>query len=358
MKNLLIFVFPVTTIVSLLIIGGCLFVNEKHMTFTHKEHTANGISCKACHINALKKDKAGMPDGKNCVYCHETVYNDTPVGDIYNFDKWKALKEERTSLFDEVIFSHKTHKEKGVNCVKCHGDIAESVSVIPDHIPDANTCVQCHSKWLNQFQCDKCHKKTRMTIPPEDHKRSDFMSVHGKNLKNKPFDNWQEITGRHSKQCFQCHKQDYCIKCHQAVEPQNHTNQWRLIGHGISAGIKRDSCKACHRTDFCFRCHESKRPRSHVANWGATRSRHCSYCHEPLSSNSCFVCHKETPSHDNAPNAPLFVRKDWPCRVCHPVIVPLDHFDNGDDCENCHKTTRPSAKTSRRLDRLLDRLGR
>ena len=128
----------------------------------------------------------------------------------------------------------------------------------------------------------------------------------------------------------------------------------RSIGHGISAGIDRDRCNSCHKTDFCVRCHEETRPRSHVANWGATRSRHCAFCHEPLNSNNCIVCHKDTPSHDDAPNAPLFVRQGWPCRLCHLTIVPLDHYDNGEDCEHCHRVLLPpvdSFKSGRRFKR-------
>lgn len=366
MKNKFTISILSTLFIALLIVCGCSIVknsdtnvkNNKSKQFPHKEHTVNGITCKACHLTVLKSDKAGMPKEKMCVMCHETVYKETPVDQVYTLAAWKLGKNKDLSIFYEVKFSHKTHLNNGAKCADCHNDIAESLRVTPKHIPDANTCVNCHNNWLNQSLCKKCHENKRLNVPPEGHKRADFITTHGKNLKEKPFDKWNELSGRHSHECFQCHKQDHCIKCHETIPPKSHTNQWRSIGHGITAGIDRDSCKACHRTDFCFRCHENSRPRSHVANWGSTRSQHCSYCHEPLSSNNCFVCHKNTPSHDAAPDPPIFVRKDWPCRLCHSSVVPLDHFDNGENCENCHKPIRPSAKTKRRVGRLRDRIGR
>lgn len=333
-------------------IYGCVFFEKRSDQFSHKIHTEKGVNCKACHISADKDNMAGMPKEDNCILCHATVYDGKPVEKIYTLNQWQAARGAALDIFDDVKFSHKEHINYGKKCSDCHKDIAKSEVVASEHISNANTCVQCHSQWLNQTLCGKCHIKTRINTPPEDHKRSDFMLVHGQRLNDKPFDNWIEGTGRHSHLCFQCHNQDHCIKCHNEIAPKDHTNEWRLIGHGVSAGINRKKCETCHKVDFCFRCHEKARPRSHVANWGATRSRHCASCHEPLDSNNCIVCHKSTHSHDEAPNAPLFVRKDWPCRLCHYTIVPLDHFDNGEDCENCHKTTRPSRREARRRGRL------
>lgn len=346
----------VSLFISLFTPYGCALLKKDVEQFSHKAHIEKGLTCKGCHVTAVKADRAGMPDEGKCILCHPDLYEEKRIEKIYTISRWQATRGVRLAGFNDVKFSHKAHIDYGTRCSDCHKDIAESERVASEHIPNANICVQCHSQWLNQSLCSKCHIKTRLETQPEDHKRPDFILIHGERFRGKPFDNWIEGSARHSHLCFQCHNQDYCIKCHGEMEPLDHTNQWRLIGHGVSAGINRDNCKACHRVDFCFRCHEKTRPRSHAANWGATRSMHCAYCHEPLSSTNCAVCHKDTPTHREAPNAPLFVRKDWPCRLCHPLLVPLDHFDNGEDCENCHKTTRPSAKTVRRIRRIIDRI--
>lgn len=344
-------------ILFLLVIYGCASRKKEIIVFTHKAHTAKGINCKACHITVLKGDKAGMPKESKCAYCHETVYSGISVKSIYTLKEWKNSREEALSIFKDVNFSHKRHISYGKECSDCHKNAANSESITTEHIPNANTCVQCHSEWLNQKLCSKCHEKTRLNTPPDNHKRPDFMLAHGGKLKERPFNNWLEDTGRHNHLCFQCHNKERCFNCHNEIEPQDHTNEWRLAGHGVSAGINRNRCQACHRVDFCFRCHEEMRPINHVANWGSTRSEHCGHCHEPLSSSRCAACHKGTPSHRKAPVAPDFVRKGWPCRACHYTIVPLDHFDNGEDCENCHKTTRPSRRQERRRDRLRENFG-
>ena len=334
------------------IIGGCVAIKSKSAkNFSHRVHTEKGISCKACHITVRKDSLAGMPKERKCIMCHETINKGVSAEKIYTLNEWKSTREPNLKIFADVKFSHKKHLENGRVCSDCHNNVADSDTLTVEHMPNVNTCVQCHGQWLNDTQCVKCHIKTRLTTKPEDHERVDFMMVHGKKLKDKPFDNWMEGTGRHSHLCFQCHKQDHCITCHNEMPPRDHTNQWRRVGHGVSAGINRNSCQTCHRSDFCFRCHERTRPASHVANWGATRSRHCAHCHEPLSSNNCIVCHKSTPSHDRAPFAPTFVRRGSPCRSCHYSVVPLDHFDNGEDCENCHKTVRPSRRQERRRGR-------
>jgi len=53
---------------------------------------------------------------------------------------------------------------------------------------------------------------------------------------------------------------------------------------------------------------------------------------------SCFVCHKGTPSHNLAPPMPAFPPHNaaMDCRSCHGVTAPLPHVDNGDSCTFCH----------------------
>ncbi len=289
--------------------------------------------------------------------CHSEEDDGKPVDDVYSLEEWKADRGKKLEKFNDIKFSHKHHEDKEVKCADCHNDIAGSDKVAARHTASANTCVKCHGTWLNESRCDKCHFKTRKEKMPEYHKRPDFMQTHGQHLNNQPFDNWVEGTGKHNRLCFECHKQDKCIQCHNEKEPRDHTNQWRNIGHGISAGINRSRCQTCHRVDFCVRCHEQTRPRSHVANWGSTRSRHCAYCHEPVSSTSCFMCHKDTPSH-NAQDAPPFVQEGWPCRRCHYTYVPLDHFDNGEDCEHCHSIVAEPEAAGRKKRRILGRMRR
>jgi hypothetical protein len=56
----------------------------------------------------------------------------------------------------------------------------------------------------------------------------------------------------------------------------------------------------------------------------------------PLQGDSCFVCHKGTPSHLMAAPKPPNHSPAMDCRSCHGLSEPLPHFDNGDDCNTCH----------------------
>jgi hypothetical protein len=55
-----------------------------------------------------------------------------------------------------------------------------------------------------------------------------------------------------------------------------------------------------------------------------------------LSSTSCGVCHKGTPSHALATPLPPDHVPGMNCRMCHGNGQPLPHVDNGDSCTLCH----------------------
>jgi len=104
------------------------------------------------------------------------------------------------------------------------------------------------------------------------------------------------------KECMDCHTDRVsCIKCHQEVEPRNHTPSWVKKGHGLEARWERKSCETCHREDSCMECHDSTPPASHRPGWGGSGSslnRHCNGCHYPVQETTCFTCHKSA----HAPN--------------------------------------------------------
>lgn len=139
--------------------------------------------------------------------------------------------------------------------------------------------------------------------------------------------------------CNLCHTESQCTSCHQQEAPADHTEFWRLKGHGIGVGLDRRRCFACHRSpDFCQRCHSQTTPTDHSASWGAPSNQHCSSCHFPLTSvgaQKCAVCHTSTTSHSSAPAQPSTSPHvtGANCRGCHTT---LRHVDNGVSCTVCH----------------------
>ncbi|MGR3310264.1 MAG: cytochrome c3 family protein [Candidatus Brocadiales bacterium] len=311
------------------------------ITFTHKSHVEIGFSCTGCHPHALERDEAGMPDKSLCIWCHGEQYEGKPIAAIYTKRKWEIAKEKQIAMFADVKFSHTYHLGYGAKCMDCHDGIGESEKVTLEHIPGTGACTQCHANWREELLCEKCHKDIRYNIPPSDHEKANYIETHGKEFKRGTLSIWERGAGRQL--CFECHAGEYCINCHHDQEPRDHTNQWRLAGHGVTAGIDRDRCEVCHKVDFCVRCHESIRPRSHfVARWGFPLNRHCRRCHLPLGGTECTFCHTGTQSHLEAPERPDdTIHPGVPpnlCRDCHKRGGRgLFHVDNGDNCLRCHR---------------------
>jgi hypothetical protein len=179
------------------------------------------------------------------------------------------------------------------------------------------TCKDCHEEYIS--------KETR----PKSHDLS-WKKEHGDFVKREGF----KSEGR----CAICHTESTCSACHAQDKPQDHTNFFRLRGHGLMVGLDRSRCYTCHQADFCQRCHSQTRPQDHAASWGAPLNRHCLFCHYPIASagsQRCAVCHAGTPSHLSAPKQPsnALHLPGADCRSCHN---PLRHPDNGMTCIVCH----------------------
>jgi hypothetical protein len=239
-------------------------------------------------------------------------------------------------------------------------------------------CLACHEqKPEPRTSCDVCHTETRKETKPESHAAAGFRRLHGKSAPEKwrfgegascafchqvPQDcqschertkpathgepGWDRFHGRgellgrgtpfEDVSCSLCHMERSCSACHQTEKPKSHTAAWVRRYHGIEVDLDRESCTTCHKQDFCASCHETTEPVSHRGNWD---DAHCLHCHEPLQSNGCFACHKNTLGHLAAPPKPgnathAGASDPADCQACHTV---LPHFDAGGRCGTCHR---------------------
>lgn len=373
----------------------------QRIAFDHRSHLEKGVGCADCHEGAEKSDKAPMPAVDFCMNCHEeidakkpkertvTAFLDKPGGT----PQWSHVTEQAPG----VVFSHKTHLAKKVECATCHTGIAESRAVSRELFTDMDACTKCHASAGAKNECSTCHKEAQASVaagkgqywPPANHGKtwpSDHGVVarrehptaraeqcdlcHGKDAgaasctqchtTKKPADHeriWTTLHGQAvradpgqvTSRCAFCHdapgfpRESKCLGCHATQAPRDHTQSWRVdAGHGLAASLDRERCETCHKTDSCVACHESMQPRNHRGVWGAPRDTHCAGCHLPLSQDEpggCGVCHKATPSHQAAPRMPAQPphRPDLQCRQCHDAPPHLRHFDNGTNCLRCHK---------------------
>jgi hypothetical protein len=374
----------------------------KHLTFDHKFHLGKGVACEDCHEGTEKSDKAPMPPLEFCLNCHTDIdakkppertvaaFLDKPGGT----PQWSHV----TAQAPGIVFSHKTHVAKKLECAECHKGIEESTAVSKDLFVDMDACVNCHKAKQAKTDCATCHKESAQRIaegkgpywPPANHVKT-WQQEHGAvaaagkprsraeqcdlchgrdagpgatscnqcHISKKPADHekiWITMhgqavradPGKVTSRCAFCHEatgfpqESKCLGCHATQPPRDHTQSWRVdAGHGLAAALDRERCEACHTTDSCIACHTSMQPRNHRGGWGAPRDAHCNTCHLPLSLDDpggCGVCHKTTQSHSAAPRMPAQPphRPDLQCRQCHNGPPHLKHADNGTNCLTCH----------------------
>ena len=375
----------------------------KHVDFDHRFHLGKGPTCADCHEDTDKSDKAPMPKLEFCMDCHTdidaTKAKDKTVASFLDKPGGKPQWSHVTAQAPGIVFSHKTHLAKKLECNQCHKGIEESTGVTKDLFVDMDACTKCHTAMKAKTDCATCHKEAAESVaagkgpywPPANHvktwqgehgavarlakpgSRAEQCDLcHGKDdagapssctqchTTTKPADHekiWTTLHGQTvradpskvTSRCAFCHdnpkfpSQSKCLGCHATQPPRDHTQSWRVnAGHGLSAAMDRERCQACHTTDSCVACHTSMEPRNHRGGWGPPRDTHCANCHLPLSLNEpggCGVCHKSTPGHNAAPRMPAQPphRPDMQCRQCHNAPPHLKHFDNGTNCLVCHR---------------------
>lgn len=302
--------------------------------FSHRFHVVEKkLECVDCHADYEEEAGAGMPFADVCAPCHDELDKEKPPlrraaallpPEGEGEPAWKLV----TKLPEDIIFSHKAHHDKSVECSECHRGIEENQEVSARLAIGKPECMDCHARRGVSNECSVCHKTLRKDVAPADHRLA-WLRTHGQEVRS---------DRRTRSDCNLCHTDDWCSGCHQEVAPQSHTNFWRQRGHGVAAAIDRDNCKACHQVDYCERCHQEVAPRSHAGTFASSMQTHCVTCHTPLSGESCGVCHQGTPSHlALATPLPAGHNPAMNCRQCHGVGEPLRHLDNGDNCVSCHR---------------------
>ncbi len=211
---------------------------------------------------------------ENCLVCHSINRKATPSGDL--------------------IISHTTHDNRGVECLSCHngvvhGRIVErgkvnkvapenwtsemgmSESRFVDTKPQMIQCLQCHRQWKLSTKCEKCHKK----IPTSpSHQPVTWRILHGKEA-------WQDVN-----RCSQCHydsrledsfnkdavsqyirSNQFCYGCHLKYKPPSHMDAWP---HNHASQVVKGEIP------YCVTCHDLNEPQDRLIKGTFT---YCNKCH-------------------------------------------------------------------------------
>lgn len=308
---------------------------DRPKTFPHDVHVREkGLACTFCHVTARTADLPSLPPPELCAPCHDTKDAQQP------FAQWSAAwfgdggrfrRASTAQLATDVVFRHGDHTGKAqLDCMRCHQDVADERAV-PAAMPDwKRTCMECHEKVGKDVRdCRSCHTQIdRETQPPTHFHAWDVR--HGEVVRSGD--------DASANRCDLCHEAgSSCTTCHQTNPPKNHDNLFRTRTHGVLASFDRTRCFTCHRTDSCEECHRQTRPVSHRGGFGDTQNRHCAGCHFPLQDDGCAVCHRSTPSHQQATPLPASHTPGMNCRQCHGNGQPLPHPDGGHPCSLCHR---------------------
>ncbi len=165
-------------------------------------------------------------------------------------------------------FDHEFHKLKvfdpqKIDCTHCHTfNQNQSQQLIT-----LNSSKSIFNKSLKQI-CHECHQspETKYTNAPKEcffcHKNNDGLNkIKPINHKNVSWKNTHSMVAKvQGDQCFQCHQESSCTKCHSQrndIQMNNHNRNFRFY-HSIQARLQPQKCDTCHSTNFCTSCHQGK----------------------------------------------------------------------------------------------------
>jgi mono/diheme cytochrome c family protein/preprotein translocase subunit SecG len=119
------------------------------IAFSHKLHAGQyQIDCAYCHTGVYKGKSATIPSASTCMNCHNQIKRGSPeIQKIYAaIEKNRPIEWVRIhNLPDLAYFNHAQHTNvAGLDCAKCHGEIAE-MEVVQQRAPlTMGWCINCH----------------------------------------------------------------------------------------------------------------------------------------------------------------------------------------------------------------------
>jgi Cytochrome c7 and related cytochrome c len=138
-------------------------VPEQPFPFPHKRHIEKKLKCTDyCHESVDKGPIAGLPSVKICMNCHESIAADKPlIKTVADYQKrgidipWQRVYGYPQE--SHVRFNHAPHIRAKVDCVMCHGDVAQQGIAGRNVDLNMGFCVECHQSRKASNDCLTCH---------------------------------------------------------------------------------------------------------------------------------------------------------------------------------------------------------
>jgi len=337
--------------VLLLIGGGVLAALDPpdQINPNHSGHAKAKLDCLTCHESIFDETALGQrnvfPKEAKCLECHKKAKDE---GNCAMCHSRPDKPGPYTILEPYLSINHAKHLEKDEKCEVCHLTLPARGQV-EKPVPPMSTCLGCHNhnEQFKNGQCSVCHVDlNRHPLKPVSFfsHQGNFTNAHA------------PIARSTSAACTVCHQQRFCSDCHsnQPMTPSQKNpekvNQnlihWGdyLTRHSIDARSDESRCQTCHVTSFCSNCHTaqgltttSTNPNDpHPAGWlspgspsfHGTAARNdivsCASCHDQGAHSNCVTCHR-VGGVGGDPHPPGFTSKHPPseihrnpmCLTCH-----------------------------------------
>jgi hypothetical protein len=133
--------------------------------FNHPRHEEKDVACYDCHLFYKDYAVAGIPDTELCFSCHKSDKDLKEKEEKRKLHQYFTNKTEinwqriNTPLPADVVFDHKRHVVKEIDCHECHGKIeqqVETMRMVEDFTMDK--CIECHLREKASDDCLVCHK--------------------------------------------------------------------------------------------------------------------------------------------------------------------------------------------------------
>ncbi|MCB1160218.1 MAG: cytochrome c3 family protein [Leptospiraceae bacterium] len=138
------------------------YAPDQPIPFNHKLHAGdNKMDCRYCHTTVETSAHASVPPTGTCMNCHILAAQDNPnikwLKEMHKNDRpieWIKVHDQP----DFVFFNHSRHISRGVDCSKCHGNVAEMEKVKQVESLNMGYCVNCHRENNAPNDCSTCHR--------------------------------------------------------------------------------------------------------------------------------------------------------------------------------------------------------
>jgi len=127
---------------------GIGYAPVQPVAFSHRLHAGTmQIDCAYCHTGVSVSSQATVPPVATCMNCHTVARKNRPeiIKLTRYYEEGVALPWKRIhKVPDYAYFNHSAHVNRGIDCARCHGDVAsmEVVSQVSEFTMAA--CLRCH----------------------------------------------------------------------------------------------------------------------------------------------------------------------------------------------------------------------